>query len=254
MSEKINKKAVLNALPKVFAQVHSIETFGAVDGPGVRFVLFLQGCLLRCLYCHNPDSWELNGGNKISLKNILKNILAYKKFYKKGGVTISGGEPLLQHEFLFEFLGALQALGLHSAIDTNGFVDLKHSAKCIERADLILLDIKEVDEKDCINLTEQSGANALKTLDFCQRIQKPVWIRFVCVPEYTLKMEKIHKLGALLKPYSCVEKVDLIPFHQLGSYKYKKLKLNYKLESTPTPSESQMKEANAIIKSYGLRV
>lgn len=248
--DKLMKEIIKNCT-KIKARVHSIESFGAVDGPGVRFVLFLQGCHLRCAYCHNPDSWDLNGGVELSLKNILKNILSYKKFYKKGGVTISGGEPMLQHEFLFEFLGALNALGFHSAIDTNGFIDLKFSQKCIERANMLLLDIKEVDNDDCIKLTEYGNENALKTLEYCESIGKCVWIRFVCVPNLTLKDEKIHKLGALAKKYHCIEKVDLIPFHQLGAYKYKALNLEYRLESTPTPSESEMQKARAILKEYG---
>lgn len=248
--DKLMKEIIKNC-PKIKARVHSIESFGAVDGPGVRFVLFLQGCHLRCAYCHNPDSWDLNGGVKLSLKNILKNILSYKKFYKKGGVTISGGEPMLKHEFLFEFLGALNALGFHSAIDTNGFIDLKFSQKCIERASMLLLDIKEVNNDDCIKLTEYGNENALKTLEYCESIGKCVWIRFVCVPNLTLKDEKIHKLGALAKKYHCIEKVDLIPFHQLGAYKYKALNLEYRLESTPTPSESEMQKARAILKEYG---
>ena len=126
---KINKEEILNNYRKIKGRVHSIEIFGAVDGPGIRFVLFLQGCYLRCLYCHNPDSWNPHGGTEISVKNILKNILAYKKFYKNGGVTISGGEPLLQHEFLYSLLEVLEILGFHTAIDTNGFIDLKHSKK-----------------------------------------------------------------------------------------------------------------------------
>ncbi|MDE6886868.1 MAG: pyruvate formate lyase-activating protein [Helicobacteraceae bacterium] len=251
--KKINKIEFINNVKKIKARVHSIETFGAVDGPGIRFVLFLQGCHLRCLYCHNPDSWDLNSGNEVSLKNILKNIMAYKKFYKKGGVTISGGEPLLQHEFLFEFLDALNMLGFHSAIDTNGFIDLKYSQKCIDRANMLLLDIKELEEEDCIELTGYSNKNTLKTLQYCQSINKEVWIRYVCVPNYTLKNEKLHKLGNLLKDYSCVKKVDLIPFHQLGSYKYKDLNIAYKLESSPTPSTEQMQNAKEIINGYGLQ-
>lgn len=248
---KESKLDFINNLPKIKARVHSIETFGAVDGPGIRFVLFLQGCHLRCLYCHNPDSWDLLGGNEVSLKNILKNIMAYKKFYKNGGVTISGGEPLLQHEFLYEFLCALEVLGFHSAIDTNGFIDLKYSKKCIDKASMLLLDMKEVDANDCINLTEYSNENMLKMLGYCESIKKPVWIRYVCVPGYTLKEEKIHKLGEIMKGYSCVEKIDLIPFHQLGAYKYKELNIAYKLESTPTPTNEEMANAREILKGYG---
>lgn len=252
MSPKLNKTQFLDNLKKIKARVHSIETFGAVDGPGIRFVLFLQGCFLRCLYCHNPDSWDPHAGQELSLKHIIKNILVYKKFYKKGGVTISGGEPLLQHEFLFELLCALEALEIHSAIDTNGFIDLRVAQKCIERASMLLLDIKEVDEESCVNLTGEGLKNALETLEFCEKIKKCVWIRFVCVPGYTLKDEKIHALARLLRGHSCVEKVQLIAFHQLGSYKYRALNLPYRLESTPTPTPEAMAAANEILKSYGL--
>lgn len=252
VKQKISKDELLDKYKKIKGRVHSIETFGAVDGPGIRFVLFLQGCHLRCLYCHNPDSWDVNGGQEISIKNILKNILAYKKFYKKGGVTISGGEPLLQHEFLYSLLEALEILGLHTAIDTNGFIDLKYSKKCIDKANMLLLDIKEIDEDDCIALTEQTNKNTLDTLQYCQDTNKCVWIRFVCIPGYTLKSEKIHKLSQLLQGYSCVQKVQLIPFHQLGSYKYKELKIPYKLESTPIPTNEEMHEAEKIIRQYNL--
>lgn len=249
---KINKDEILNNYKKIKGRIHSIETFGSVDGPGVRFVLFLQGCHLRCLYCHNPDSWNPNGGNEITIKNILQNILAYKKFYKNGGVTISGGEPLFQHQFLYSLLEALGIFGFHTAIDTNGFIDLKYSKKCIDKADMLLLDIKEVDEDDCIALTEYSNKNTLKTLDYAQSINKCVWIRYVCVPGYTLNMDKIHKLGKLLSSYSCVEKVQLIPFHQLGSYKYKELQIPYQLENVKTPTNEEMAKAQNILKQYNL--
>lgn len=254
IKQKINKEEILERYKKIKGRIHSIETFGAVDGPGVRFVLFLQGCYLRCLYCHNPDSWNPSGGTEISIKNILKNILAYKKFYKNGGVTISGGEPLFQHEFLYSLLEALEILGFHTAIDTNGFIDLKYSKKCIDKANMLLLDIKEVDEADCIALTEHSNKNTLNTLEYAQSINKCVWIRYVCVPGYTLSVEKIHKLGELLRQYSCIQKVQLIPFHQLGSYKYEELNIPYKLDSTPTPTKEEMYEAEKILRQYNLPI
>ena len=238
----------------ITARVHSMDSFGAVDGPGVRFVLFLQGCKLRCLYCHNPDTWELQGDKEMNLREILKKIVANKKLYKKGGVTIIGGEPMLQHEFLFEFLRALKNLGFHTAVDTNGFVELEFSKKCIDEAAMLLLDIKEVDEADCISLTAQSNHNALQTLKYCQSINKPLWIRYVCVPGYTLQMPKIHALAKLLAPYTCVQKVQLLPFHQLGAYKYKELKIPYKLAQIKPPSEELMSKANEILQGYGLRI
>lgn len=247
-----SKAEFLNKYKKIKGKIHSIDTFGAVDGPGIRFVLFLQGCYLRCLYCHNPDSWNMKEGKELSVKNVLTNILAYKKFYKKGGVTISGGEPLLQYDFLYNLLEALNILGFHTAIDTNGFVDLKYSKKCIDKADMLLLDIKEVDYDDCVILTEQGNQNTLKTLQYCEDINKTIWIRYVCVPEYTLKEEKIHKLAKLLQNYSCVQKVELIPFHQLGSYKYEELKIPYKLKDIPTPTNEEIKIARQILQQYNL--
>lgn len=244
----------LNRYKDIKARVHSMESFGGSDGPGVRFVLFLQGCRLRCLYCHNPDTWDTHSGQEMNLKDILKKILPYKKFYQNGGVTISGGEPLLQSEFLYDFLVALKVLGFHSAIDTSGVVPLKKSKKCIDEASMLLLDIKEVDERDCVALTGASGENALKTLHYCEDTNKPVWVRYVCVPNYTLSTAKIHALGKILQGLKCVQLVQLLPFHQLGAHKYAQLGLPYKLAALPTPTNEAMQEAKGILASYGVVV
>ena len=150
---------------------------------------------------------------------------------------------MLQHEFLYSLLQALEILGFHTAIDTNGFIDLKHSKKCIDKANMLLLDVKEVDEDDCISLTEYSNQNALKVLEYAESINKCVWIRYVCVTGYTLSIDKIHKLGELLNKYSCIQKVQLVPFHQLGSYKYKELQIPYKLENVRVPTNDEIIEA-----------
>lgn len=238
----------------ITARVHSFESFGAADGPGVRFVLFLQGCKLRCLYCHNPDTWAIRGGQCWNLKEILKKIVPYKKFYRKGGVTISGGEPLLQHAFLYELLRALRYIGLHTAIDTSGCVKLEKVRKCINEADMILLDIKEIDEQDCIKLTGAGNAHTLQMLQYCEKRNKTVWIRYVCVPNYTMSEEKFHALGALLATFSCVQNVQLLSFHQLGSYKYQELNLEYKLADCAIPSEEEMRKANRILAEYHLPI
>lgn len=188
----------------------------------------------------------------MNLKDILKKIIPHKKFYQNGGVSISGGEPLLQSEFLYDFLVALKWLGFHTAIDTSGIIPLKKSKACIDEASMLLLDIKEVDERDCVVLTGASGKNTLKTLHYCEEVNKPVWVRFVCVPEHTLKREKIHALGELLRGLKCVEKVQLLPFHQLGAHKYAELGLHYKLENLPTPTNEAMAEAKEILASYGV--
>jgi len=250
--KKLNK--ILKNIKNVTCRVDSIESFGAADGPGIRFILFLQGCKLRCLYCHNPESWKMKGGEEWSLKKILKTITSYGDFYDKGGVTISGGEPLLQYGFLYQLLIILKKLDYHTAIDTSGVVKLKYSQKCIDIADMLLLDIKEVDENDCLRLTGLGLVNTLKTLEYCQSIQKDVWIRYVCVPNLTLKSEKIHKLAQMLQDKSCIKKVQLLPFHQLAKHKYEELGLFYALKNEKTPNKEQMNEANEILKIYNLPV
>lgn len=242
----------LNRYKDIKARVHSFESFGGSDGPGVRFVLFLQGCPLRCAYCHNPDTWDTHAGQEMNLKDILKKILPHKKFYQNGGVSISGGEPLLQAEFLYDFLVALKWLGFHTAIDTSGAISLAKSKACIDEASMLLLDIKEVNERDCVKLTGASGKNALKILQYCEEVGKPVWVRFVCVPERTLKREKIHALGEILRGLKCVEKVQLLPFHQLGAHKYAELGLHYTLENLSPPTNEAMQEARGILASYGV--
>ena len=231
-----------------------VEIFESINGEGRKagqlalFVRF-QRCNLRCSYC---DTMWANGEDTPHVEMTADEI--YERVVNSGikNITLTGGEPLLQHEFLYSLLEALGIFGFHTAIDTNGFIDLKYSKKCIDKANMILLDIKEVDEDDCIALTEYSNKNTLKTLDYAQSINKCVWIRYVCVPGYTLNMDKIHKLGKLLSSYSCVEKVQLIPFHQLGSYKYKELQIPYQLENVKTPTNEEMAKAQNILKQYNL--
>ncbi len=226
--------------------IHSVETFGAVDGPGVRYVVFFQGCPLRCLYCHNPDSWKLSEGIKQTDTELLADILEYKNFIRRGGVTFSGGEPLIQPEFLLSLIRGCKANGLHTAVDTAGSVDLSVSAPIIREADMLLLDIKTLDESLYPSLTGVPITNNLATLDFCESIGKPVWIRHVLVPGYTLVKERMEKLAAFLKNYRCVEKIELLPFHKMGEYKWEQLNIQYQLTDVPAPTEEEMKQAKAI--------
>lgn len=226
--------------------IHSVETFGAVDGPGVRYVVFFQGCPLRCLYCHNPDSWKLHDGKKTSDTATLKDILDYKNFIKRGGVTFSGGEPLMQPEFLLSLIRGCKANGLHTAIDTAGSVDLSISAPVIREADLVLLDIKTLDEALYPTLTGGDIAKNLATLDFCEAIGKPIWIRHVLVPGYTLVKERMVKLATFLQQYHCIEKIELLPFHKMGEYKWEELGISNELLDVPVPTEEEMAEAKKI--------
>lgn len=229
--------------------IHSYESFGAVDGPGVRFVVFLKGCLLRCLYCHNPDTWHKNGAKEFTVttpEELVNRIVKYKNFIMDSGVTLSGGEPLLQAEFCLEVIKLLHENKLHTAIDTSGAVELEKTADCIRESDMLLLDIKDIDAEDCLKLTGKDNKNTLRTLDFCESIGKPVWIRHVLVPGYTLKEDKLKRTAEYLKKFSCIERVELLPYHTMGKYKWEQLNEPYKLEGVEPPSQAEIEMANKI--------
>ena len=204
----------------IMGYVHSVESFGVLDGPGIRYILFLQGCALRCRYCHNPDTWNMKEGKLISTRNAFDDIAKYYTFIKNGGVTFSGGEPLLQPEFVLDLILRCKDKGLHTAIDTSGMVDLSRSSECIRNSDLLLLDIKDLNPLGAIKLTGFPIHNTLATLDYCEVIGKPVWIRHVLLPGFTLKKEKIEELAEFLQAYKCIERVELLPFHKMGEYKW----------------------------------
>lgn len=226
--------------------IHSVETFGAVDGPGLRYVVFMQGCPLRCLFCHNPDSWKMGEGEKKSDTELMADILEYKSFIKRGGVTFSGGEPMMQPGFLRSMLRLCRKHGLHTAVDTSGAVSTEISGSVICEADMLLLDIKTLDEELYPKLTGQTIHNNLATLQYCEDIGKPVWIRHVLVPGYTLVKERMEKLAEYLKQFKCIERIELLPFHKLGEYKWEEMGETYQLYDVPVPTEEEMKMAKEI--------
>ena len=234
--------------------VHSTESFGAVDGPGIRYVVFLQGCPLRCLYCHNPDSWEFGAGTRRTAREVVADILEYRSFLTRGGVTLSGGEPFAQPEFAGAILALCREEGLHTAVDTSGAIPLARSKAGIGLADLLLLDFKAFDPEECRELTGQDNRNMLETLRFCEETGKPVWIRHVCVPGCTLREDRLEQMAAFLRGFSCVERVELIPFHQMGSYKWDYTGAEYRLRGTPVPSGPEMEAARALFRQAGLAV
>ena len=244
----------LSDLRQVSGRIHSTESFGAVDGPGVRFVVFLQGCTLRCWYCHNPDSCKFGEGELITAGALFDQIIDYRSFIEKGGVTLSGGDPLAQPQFCFALISLCKQAGLHTAIDTSGYLPLEQTEKTIDLADMLLLDLKELDPQDCRQLTGQTNENTLATLDYCEKTGKPVWIRHVCVPGYTLTPQKLERLAAFLKSYTCVEKVELIPFHQMGSYKWDYIAQTYQLKDTPVPTSQEMQTAKQIFADAGINI
>jgi pyruvate formate lyase activating enzyme len=238
----------------VTGKIHSVETLAALDGPGLRYALFLQGCKMRCLYCHNPDSWSTLRGKEISVDSVIQDVLSYTSFLKNGGLTISGGEPLLQPEFTLSLIKEAKRNNIHTALDTAGSVSLELSKEILDKVDMVLLDIKSVEKEQHIRLTCQSNDNTLATLDYLESIHKRVWIRHVLVPQITQDDSLVHKLGKFLSSYSCIESVDLLPFHQLGSYKYKELGIPYALKGTSETSQSELLHFQIILESYGLEV
>ncbi len=230
-------------------RVHSYETFGAVDGPGIRFIVFLQGWPLRCLYCHNPDTWDTKAGTETTVDEIVSKVLAYRGFYRGGGgVTISGGEPLLQHEFVYELITALKAEGIHTAIDTSGGVPLSVCKKTVDAADMLLLDIKSFDPELSERITGSPLclAHEKELLDYCESVGKRVWIRHVVVPGLTMDDEKLRALADFLAQYKCIERIEPLPFHKLGEHKWDEG--TYSLTATEAPTKAEMDKVDAILK------
>ncbi len=239
---------------QMLGRIHSLESFGAVDGPGIRYVVFFQGCPLRCIYCHNPDTWPIESGQEMSVEELVDRIRPYHPFLRNGGVTLTGGEPLLQSGFVLELTRALHQEGLHVAIDTAGSIPLEQCQKAVDAADLLLLDIKALEPELCRIICGSRGERAKKLLEYCEQTAKPVWLRHVVVPDYTLSTERLQALATYLKPFSCVERVELLPFHQMGSYKWEARKLNYTLKDHRTPTEEEMEQAREIFRKVGLKV
>lgn len=230
--------------------VHSFETFTTVDGPGIRFILFLSNCPLRCKYCHNPDTWACKG-KEYSVDEIVNEILKYKNYYKNGGVTISGGEPLLQIDFVIEIFKKLKKYNMHTAIDTSGITfnvnQIEKFDELNKYTDLYLLDIKEIDEKKHIELTGKSNKNILEFAQYLSKNNKKVWIRHVIVPTINLDKEDLIKTKEFIDTLNNVERVDVLPYHTLGVHKYKDLGLKYPLEGVRTPTSEEIKFAKEIL-------
>ncbi len=234
---------------KYYAKVHSIESFGTVDGPGIRFVLFMQGCHLKCKYCHNRDTWDMKDGNYASLDDIFNKIMRYKNYiYPNGGVTITGGEPLLQVHFLIQLFTKLKEKGIHTCIDTSGMVSLTDDIKkLLNLTDLILLDIKHIDDEKCKDLVGFSNKLELEFAKYLSDNNIPMWIRQVLIPGYTDNKEDLLKLKKFLSTLKNVEKVEILPYHDLGKHKWLKLGLKYELDGTRTATNQDVKRAKEIL-------
>lgn len=234
---------------KYYAKVHSIESFGTVDGPGIRFVLFLQGCHLQCKYCHNRDTWNMNGGEYKSLDDIFEKIMKYKNYiYPNGGVTVTGGEPLLQVKFLIELFEKLKKENIHTCIDTSGMVALTDDIKkLLSLTDLVLIDIKHIDSEKCKNLV---GFNNEKELAFARYLSDNnihMWIRQVLVPGYTDDEQDLLKLKDFISSLNTVDKVEILPYHDMGRYKWEKLGLKYELDGVRVANDDDVKRAKNLL-------
>ena len=232
------------------AKIHSFESFGTVDGPGIRFVVFMQGCSLKCKYCHNRDTWDLCGGTEYTLEEVLTRIEKYKNYFipSGGGVTFSGGEPLLQLKFLLKIIPILKKEGIHVAIDTSGNFDLTEDIKkVIDLADLFLLDIKCINDEICKDLTGVSNKKELAFARYLSDINKPMWIRQVLVPGITDKKDDLLKLKDFINSLNSVKKVEILPYHDMGKFKWEKLGFKYPLEGVPVATSEDVLRAKKIL-------
>ena len=232
-------------------RIHSTESFGTVDGPGVRFVVFFQGCPLRCKYCHNPDTWDFSGGREVTAEELMKEYDSYKEFLKSGGITATGGEPLAQPEFLAELFALAKSKGVHTCLDTSaGVYDPAHHEKideALKYTDLVMLDIKHIDNEEHKRLTGKGNRNILAFAEHIRELGIPVWIRHVVVPGITDKYEELFSLCEFLSTLSNIKALDVLPYHDMAKPKYAELGLDYPLGDTPPLTKEEAIKARDII-------
>ena len=239
--------------------IHSIESFGTVDGPGVRLVIFFQGCPMRCLYCHNPDSWKPGQGNLMTTDEILEKYERYKEFLKSGGITATGGEPMLQPEFLIELFSKAKARGIHTCLDTSGICfdpqNPETALRLAEVTDLVMLDIKHIDEEKHRALTGHSNRNILAFAQFLADHGVPLWIRHVVVPGWTDDAEEQRRLGYFIGGLKTLKALDVLPYHDMGKSKYEALGMDYPLKDVqPLPAEDAQRARAEIMKGIKKRL
>ena len=238
----------------MIGRIHSFESFGTVDGPGIRFVTFMQGCPLRCKYCHNPDTW-LAGGTEYTVEEVAARAVKYRSYFgDKGGVTVSGGEPLLQIDFVIELFKILKAQGVNTCVDTSGIAfnaeneeSVKKHKALLEVADLFLLDIKHIDDEAHQALTSRSNAHTLAFAKFLSDNGKRMWIRHVLVPGYTDDDTALERLSEFISTLKTVEHIEVLPYHTMGEVKYQKLGYDYPLKGVQPPDKERVENAKRIL-------
>ena len=234
--------------------IHSTESFGSVDGPGVRFVIFTAGCPMRCQFCHNPDTWNMKTGTLTSTDDLIKKALRYRSYWgNEGGITVSGGEPLLQIDFLIELFKKAKQRNINTCIDTAGEPFTKEGEwftkfeELMHYTDILLVDIKHIDRNRHIRLTGKPNDNILEMFQYLNTINKPIWIRQVLVPGWTDDIEDLKKTRAFIETLSNVKKIEILPYHNMGAYKWEKLGMKYPLEGIEAPDQDSIALADKVL-------
>lgn len=235
-------------------RIHSLESFGTVDGPGVRFVVFVQGCPMRCAYCHNPDTWAMTGGKIMEASEIIEQYERNIAFYKNGGITVTGGEPLMQVDFLIELFTLAKEKNIHTCIDTSGIAYKPDNTAFIEKldklmslTDLVMLDIKHIDPEKHQELTQQPNDGILAFCEYLNDRKVDVWIRHVVVPTITDDDTYLYKLGYFIGQFTNVKALDILPYHTMGKPKYDQLGMKYKLDGIPAMDKNKVIEKKQVV-------
>lgn len=232
-------------------RIHSIESFGTHDGPGIRMVVFVQGCQFRCLYCANPDTMDVKGGSFIEIEEIVERAIRQKRYFgKTGGVTVSGGEPLLQRKPLKQLFRRLHEEGINTALDTNGRLIDQQTKELLEETDVLMLDVKHFNEDWHRKLTGLSNKNTFKVAAHREESGKPMWLRYVLVPGWSDQEEHLHELGQFFKDYKQIERIELLPYHMLGVHKWEALRMEYKLKGIEPPTQQKLDATAEILRKY----
>ena len=238
-------------------RIHSFESFGTVDGPGIRFVVFFQGCHLRCLYCHNRDSWDMKAGRVWDSGDLAKEVAKYQPYFKSsgGGVTASGGDPVLQASGVADFFRHCHRRGIHTTLDTSGSVPLTDAVKeLIDHTDLVLLDIKQMDDTKHIALTGKSNVHTLAFAEYLSSIRKPFWIRYVVVPGWSDDLEDVQKLGLFGLGLSSLQRIEILPYHSMGVHKWEILGDPYSLVGVEPPLRENIIQIVELLSVFGHKV
>ena len=236
----------------MLGRIHSLESFGTVDGPGIRFITFMQGCPLRCQYCHNPDTWDVDGKCQYEMtpEELFTETIRYRNFIVNGGVTVTGGEPLMQAAFVREYYRLGPDEGLHTALDTSGIISTPQAFSVLDYTRMVLLDIKTINTELHPRLTGSKGENPLRFLDELERRGIPTWIRHVVVPGLTDNVDDLESLARYISSYQVVQKVELLPYHTMGIFKYQQLGIPYPLDGVEPLSRRTLQRAKEIFASY----